>query len=96
MSEFRGTPGPWEAHGGVVYDVNGLAIADLLSELTVFKSAGIVDANARLIAAAPELLETLIGVFQDEARSYNDNPDEWKAYAGPRSLAAITKALGNE
>lgn len=53
-------------------------------------------ANAHLIAAAPELLEALIGVFQDEARSYNGNPDEWKTYAGPKSLAAIAKALGNE
>ena len=52
------TPGPWKTKELMVYaeDGNGVTIASVNSE-----------ANARLIAAVPELLESLI-----EAESYID------------------------
>lgn len=58
MSEFKHTPGPWEVleaswdeDGNVRYSLAGI------------KQASVAD--ARLIAAAPELLEALQEVFSD-------------------------------
>lgn len=88
------TPGPWNVlppksdihHGGYVgvpdddyaYGVNEVAY------VTPQSSSGTHEANARLIAAAPEMLEALEGVAK------NINPDDWFE----RVHAAIAKAKG--
>ena len=49
MSEH--TPGPWEAHGEVVYQVGGFGLA--------YCEGKDAEINARLIAAAPEAVQYL-------------------------------------
>lgn len=57
MSELKYTPGPWEMNlgvdGAVVYHPDQGTIADIPMDLSAHPH------NARLIAAAPELLEAL-------------------------------------
>jgi hypothetical protein len=51
------TPGPWENDRQTVYSVNGVHEQEIAE---VYGNAdGNAEANARLIAAAPELLEAL-------------------------------------
>lgn len=61
--EMKHTPGPWKSVMKVhVVDVNDTRIADVIDRFdgkdNNFKSSA--EANARLIAAAPELLDELI------------------------------------
>lgn len=66
MSETKHTPGPWHVgdhRGIIVYDVNGIAIADAKT-FHGKHGEGAAEANARLIAAAPELLEALIALVE--------------------------------
>lgn len=52
----KNTPGPWNAHNWrVIAEVDGFPICDVEPRLT----GDITAANARLIAAAPELFEAL-------------------------------------
>lgn len=92
MKEFKGTPGPWrvsEKRGDLIdirHDNNGpgamsLNLAHVVARTSWLKEA---EANAKLIAAAPELLEALRDL---EARAcIYVNTSEAKA--------AIAKALG--
>lgn len=88
MNESKHTPGPW-THSNLVVRADrsqkhpmGRQIADCYRELP----AGHFDegenaANARLIAAAPDLLEALVGLAQViEAHV----PPGAPAYAGPK------------
>ncbi|MBK8225401.1 MAG: hypothetical protein IPK73_30675 [Candidatus Obscuribacter sp.] len=54
------TPGPWSAHAQEIIGNTGELIATI--ELTDGMDPGESYANARLIAAAPELLEALEGM----------------------------------
>lgn len=58
MSEAKHTPGPWVAswrdYGGVI-GKDGYVVA----QAATFRNKEVIEANARLIAAAPELLEAL-------------------------------------
>lgn len=56
MSEFKGTPGPWY-RGGVENNKVSINAGNYFVALVDESSAQL--ANARLIAAAPELLEAL-------------------------------------
>lgn len=95
------TPGPWEINhagtgrdGKLIYDevyvyapscgVNDVAIASDIAD-PLGKDDGM--ANARLIAAAPELLECLSEIVNSSASEFVDA--QWKKYR-----AAIAKATG--
>jgi hypothetical protein len=63
MSESRFTPGPWRAEGpddfrdfNILHDGDSLAVAAAVSNM---RSLDEIEANARLIAAAPDLIEAL-------------------------------------
>lgn len=87
MTQTKHTPGPWIAHSYVgawcvIHSANG-----------VFKNIALVpggEADARLIAAAPDLLEALL-----VARGYTGY-----AQAEPDDMAlidaALSKALGHD
>lgn len=91
MSEFKGTKGPWFEHregsstvyveaklrDGVIQEVAACGPTEAGSETQ--------SANARLIAAAPDLLEALIAVVRVADRA----TDEFDM-----ARAAIAKALG--
>lgn len=95
MTQFKGTPGPWrvsEKRGDLI-DIRhnnnepgaiSLNLAHVVARLSWLKEA---EANARLIAAAPELLEALL----DALHTY-DKHGEYSEWDFAR--AAIAKALG--
>lgn len=79
------TPGPWHTGGRgdrIIYAADGYAVASA----TVFHNQhdGQLEANARLIAAAPELLEAAIKV----------NALSIQSDAHRELRAAISKAIG--
>ena len=80
MSAFKGTPGPWEAHqrpaspieyGHHVTTADGLTVCNVTYQLPARVDGEVVEvariANARLIAAAPELLEACWARLHDQA-----------------------------
>jgi len=91
MSEFKGTSGPWgvEASGyGSIITKEGESMAAVWPQAlsgTPFPH----EANARLISAAPDLLEACIRAFE-QTDSVTRSAD-WGLLR-----AAITKALGHE
>lgn len=96
MKEFKGTPGPWFEHregfstvyiearigGGMIQEVAACGPCD--------KGSDQRSANAKLIAAAPELLEALelILSYHDDGKCVLHKEDVSMA------RAAINKALG--
>ena len=106
MEEFKGTPGPWERGGGkngggelLVYCNNSLgsAVCDATSHYSVFDKQTRI-ANLNLMAAAPELLEALLGLVgsYDDFRTRKGNPESPQANEIIKARAAISKALGKE
>ena len=88
MSEVKHTPGPWEPIGNLVRTQFGLGNPDMRG-LLVAECPGHTpesNANARLIAAAPELLEALQDALKAGVIDMNGEPDA--------ARAAIAKATG--
>ncbi len=92
MSEFKGTRGPWEWDDDDIW--NGEEMVTAL--IDGYQSADVHEANAKLIAAAPELLEalrTLIYGHEDKSGQDLFNivvPGKEIQYA----VEVINKALG--
>lgn len=85
MKEFKGTKGPWENVGGWV-DSSGKDSKIICAIGSVsMQPEEIQEANAHLIAAAPELLEAL-----QYARRFMNKQDHDVDYIDE----VITKALG--
>lgn len=95
MKEFKGTPGPWK-----VKEIDDDEISEMSSTMVVAGSLVLAcigptsytdlktdNANANLIAAAPDLLEALQAVVRVADRQ----TDEFDM-----ARAAISKALGEE
>jgi hypothetical protein len=105
MSESKHTPGPWEVDPpGHPLDCHGILDADELglAETHGREGKGEEEANAHLIAAAPEMYEALEELVNSEA---NVDPDETysdkygrldmgKGAAIRKAQAALKKALG--
>jgi len=90
MTEAKHTPGPWVEFDGDICPANDIAnvvIATLYQDTS--------DADARLIAAAPDLLEALedMLVQADFAASVRGGEGHMK-YAMAKARAAIAKAKG--
>ncbi len=103
------TPGPWYATGKLTRYVEARIDGGLIQEVAACgptKADGGYgpqqEANARLIAAAPDLLEALkelsrsfIGTYSDDQRSddeINNHREHWERMA----RAAIAKATGEQ
>ena len=82
------TPGPWELRGSrLVTDPHGVVIAEHISA----NGPGTPEANARLIAAAPELLEALENLLAAQV-----DPMGIKAHKACKAAAVvIAKATGH-
>ena len=106
MSDF--TPGPWEAQLGEAYYVTGPDLGRVAMMMHLKGAYGIlgrrsgdeVAANARLIAAAPDLLEALREIVAGDAEAIEDAerigipfPDEMLATYN-KACAAIARATG--
>jgi len=86
MSKY--TPGPWKAFPSGIYGTN----RDGVCVCTRHKQAGDEwNANARLIAAAPDLLEALVDVEEWLAAYVSGVGAEWDEMRA-NIRAAITKA----
>ncbi len=93
------TPGPWRLENNIAYGwktnpysitvrkrgVHSVAVANIPAKQTITREEAL--ANARLIAAAPDLLEALEAVICGV-------PDTWEAVKNARQ--AIAKATGGE
>lgn len=99
MKEFKGTPGPWVASktdrsiGPVSRDDDqsyGMILPVAWVEFD--GNDAYQQANANLIAAAPDLLEALLGIVNMDYQPTDDESD--KVYLKART--AISKALGEE
>lgn len=103
------TPGPWEIERysyGLIQIVGDLKVISDDEEhfTTVVEqiSATNEESNARLIAAAPELLEALVALVkinEEHNQSFIDvigKPLNWKDDYLDAARAAIRKALGEE
>ena len=88
MSDQGFTPGPWLLSGRTVYALNDEGF-NRFSALVqdAHAPAYELDANARLMAAAPDLLQALEKVIADVP---GDGFDDWHGMA----LDAIAKARG--
>lgn len=88
MSKAKHTPGPWESINGYIFPIKG----EKICIMTAMGSKGSErEANARLIAAAPELLEALQSIIEIGKRN-TENPKYDGYYDAAR--AAIAKATG--
>lgn len=86
MSEVKHTPGPWTVLGEGIYCAdNWFFIADV--PVNFAEHSGVQEANARLIAAAPELLEALQELLEVQAELDAE-------IAERKARAAIAKATG--
>ncbi|HGE8471328.1 TPA: hypothetical protein ACGD7V_000870 [Serratia marcescens] len=97
MSEFKGTPGPWVVD---LYGVdarwnidatNGDSVA-ITNQLARDNDWAIRDANTRLIAAAPELLDALQELVHADCHGVRNSSAQVKALN--KAMLAIDKALG--
>ena len=88
------TPGPWFANDSLqLFAETGQHIASLDSSTEGFEG-GTLYANARLIAAAPDLLAALIA-FDDAFSHYCEgDPDSDEVSALYQAREAIAKATG--
>jgi hypothetical protein len=93
------TPGPWVIRTAATYRsqieaINGKGRADVVARITTPKGgAEASDANARLIAAAPDMLEALEAIAPMLPHGAVDNDPQW-AGAINAVRNAIKKARG--
>jgi hypothetical protein len=84
----RHTPGPWRPSGPLVKSQHGDVLAECWEECQ--------EANARLIAAAPDLIDIAQAIYQPflEGTLYSDH--DYAAELLGRLRKAIAKAEGRE
>src|SRR5690554_4441232 len=92
QAQHKHTPGPWAHRNGRIFaaDHESLTIANVARSADGDYSP----ANARLIAAAPELLQSCRGMLHALEKDCRDT-DQWAALMG-EAVAAIAKATGGE
>lgn len=107
---IKHTPGPWFITGSMTKYVEARIPGRMIQEVAACGPTAADDgygeqqmANARLIAAAPDLLEALIEVTASlawnahgECRAIHDGPIMPSAQAVEFARAAIAKAKGEE
>lgn len=106
MDNWKGTKGKWVSrHNGHYWDVNReedfndgkrLAISVMLFKYDgggdmIYDRSDEVEANAQLIASAPDMLEALL-YFRGDMESWSDAHQDVK----DKVESAINKALGKE
>ena len=92
MSE-KFTEGPWVANGDKIETIDGILRARIA---IIDDGAGIDDpnANARFIAAAPDLYEALNRIYNKLLISDRDGESHISEKDGEMALAALLKARG--
>ena len=99
--ETKHTPGPWAYHNTptpfIHVAAGGLPICQIYTSTAHGQSMGEQFANARLIAAAPELLAALqeVTMVLDALLNVRGNEPDQDSISG-RARAAIAKATGGK
>lgn len=91
------TPGPWNFYtpgGTAASNPNGAAFLIGPTRLYMDKSCGFLDSDARLIAAAPDLLEALIPFLDFADRDSDLNGEILPDTIIESARKAIAKAIG--
>jgi hypothetical protein len=92
VSESKHTPGPWtvgKSDAGFSIYAGDLLIVDLVSGILDDEA----DANASLIAAAPDLLEALHQITMLDEIVYDPHNEEWlDSYRAARQAVAAVIA----
>lgn len=104
MKTHTHTPGPWLARqsGGSHVSIEKISdgIRSVIAETYYFKLAeehgGGYSANARLIAAAPDLLAALVDMVEQFGHYCEHTEDEKEIQTLIMARAAISKAEGRE
>lgn len=98
MQEAKHTPGPWVANGRYIGTPNHKSfIAECKDQNGNWTNEPMAVANARLIAAAPELLEALQAIERHHVEQNRlKGRDEGKSKTLTIARAAIAKATGSE
>jgi hypothetical protein len=89
MLNTQHTPGPWKVH--TEGKKTGILTSDNVDHVATVHNLYRQEANARLIAAAPELLEAL-AVFLAQYASHSTDPDREARPEIKLARAAIAKA----
>ena len=98
MNEFKGTPGPWEVDGTEIYPVAGHRATDAICDM----APGFKNADAALIAAAPELLGSVQSLVEElEKYQHTPHPEGCDGARGylvnlMNAKVALRKALGEK
>ena len=100
------TPGPWKAvYDRTTNDLNMFEIAEVSHLRIILESGGwptqpgSPEDDARLIAAAPDLLQELRNIAAANWRSWPDDmntADDFAEWAQNRARAAVAKATGEK
>lgn len=100
MSEFKGTPGPWQTdrnncHAGQIATIHHCLNNDWVEIWSPDwpDDEDVQEANAHLIAAAPDLLEALVMVRDADDDSGKDGLPRIPGAARSKIDRAIAKAL---
>lgn len=81
MNKTKHTPGPWTVNRATLqvraeYTSGGETSFDIIAELPAeYATESECEANAALIAAAPDLLEAAIACAEYSALTWSDDPD---------------------
>ena len=103
--DAKHTPGPWglaevkDETGWITHlvpvDSGKLSLLTVVDDGETCFGAVYLDGNARLIAAAPDLLQELKNIANAKTVEWDD-PSEFEAWAKNRARAAIAKATGEQ
>lgn len=89
------TPGPWEEHPidstAIQVRAGGAVVAEVATASYYTRLSAEQVANARLIAAAPELLEALEGLLSALDRQMTDPDRLFRSKTAARAVAAKAK-----
>lgn len=97
MSEVKHTKGPWHVGGKasvIIYSPDGHAVANAEVYHTHFGGVAETQANARLIAAAPEILKSLKLIVDFGGDCYDIDSGKLKGDLIDQARAALAKAKG--
>lgn len=94
QKQAKPAPGPWLNWTNEIVDANHIEVCEIYAraEDEGMRRSWTANANARLIAAAPDLLEALqalLGEIDDCSQ-----PDHWEGYEAAKE--AIAKAKGEQ
>lgn len=97
MTNTQHTPGPWQIWAEITAISRNPCTGHTISrgdDVFICDAVGTSAANARLIAAAPDLLAALRQAYSVLMDGKPDEADDYKAEAREAARAAIAKATG--